>query len=174
MDIDMTDNFNIVEARSVDVNAFATGNNIPEVVKNALDGHIVTFGRVGSRETCNPAPVDTDEDWLILVKGGCADIADKLHRAGFKEEGDPDFYEGLEEGGFISWRLGDLNIIVTHNFEFYNKFLTATALAKHFNLLKKQDRIMLFQGVLYGRHPNHVKLMGSYHKRFANEQLDVA
>ncbi|MEM0925828.1 MAG: hypothetical protein AAGJ83_07310 [Planctomycetota bacterium] len=103
---------------------------------------------VGSRVTCDPAPADTDEDWLICTRR--RDISDRLDQAGFHAEGSPEFYTGNDNGEFRSWRRGNLNLIVTPDLAFYDRFETATALAKRFNLLDKRDRIALFQAVLYG------------------------
>lgn len=102
---------------------------------------------VGSRVTCNPPPVDTDEDWLVLTFG---DVAEKMREAGFSQDGSPQFYTGNDNGGFRSWRHGDINVVTTESQEFYERFITATDLAKRFNLLAKADRIALFQAVLYG------------------------
>ncbi len=103
---------------------------------------------VGSRVTCDPAPTDTDEDWLIYADEG--ESQEKLEGQGFKLEGAPGFYTGNDNGRFRSYRHGAINAIVTPDLEFYNKFKTATELAKRFNLLEKSDRIALFQAVLYG------------------------
>ena len=102
---------------------------------------------VGSRVTCDPAPTDTDEDWLVLVREV---PVEKLQEAGFSQEGTPEFYTGNDAGGFRSWRKGEINLITTQSDEFFRLFLTATYLAKRFNLLRKQDRIALFQAILYG------------------------
>lgn len=111
----------------------------------------VTGGRlalpVGSRVTCSPPPTDTDEDWLVLTP---RDAAESLIDAGFTQDGSPQFYTGNDNGGFRSWRRGDLNIVTTQDAVFFDRFQTATALAKRFNLLVKADRIALFQAVLYG------------------------
>ncbi|MNF99067.1 hypothetical protein D3C84_819530 [compost metagenome] len=54
---------------------------------------------------------------------------------------------------FQSFTLDDLNLIVTFDPEFYRRFMAATGVAKHLNLLDKQDRVTLFQAVLYGNGP---------------------
>ena len=109
---------------------------------------------VGSRVTCNPAPVDTDRDWLVLIKPGAEKL---LPENGFSQDGSPQFYTGNDNGGFRSWRKGELNVITTPDNEFFQRFITATALAKRFNLLNKQDRIALFQAVLYGVHYSNLE-----------------
>lgn len=45
---------------------------------------------------------------------------------------------------------GDVNLIVTQDNKFYDRFMAATSVAKRLNLLDKADRIALFQAVLYG------------------------
>jgi hypothetical protein len=102
---------------------------------------------VGSRVTCNPPPVDTDEDWLALCIGNTTEL---MRSHGFKQDGSPQFYTGNDNGGFRSWRRGELNVVTTESNEFFWRFITATDLAKRFNLLAKADRIALFQAVLYG------------------------
>lgn len=104
---------------------------------------------VGSRVTCDPPPAGTDEDWLVLTRG---DPQPGLEAAGFTQDGSPEFYTGNDAGGFRSWRLGDVNVITTQDAGFHERFMTATHLARRFNLLNKADRIALFQAVLYGVH----------------------
>ncbi len=111
---------------------------------------------VGSRVTCDPAPEDTDEDFLCLVNNSMKD-GELLEAAGFSQDGLPKFYTGNDNGGFRSYRRGDTNVITTESMEFFELFMTATHLAKQFNLLKKADRIALFQGVLYGVKHNNLE-----------------
>ena len=120
---------------------------LPEAIAEALADVLANAEPVGSRVTCDPAPTDTDEDWLVLVREV---PVEKLQEAGFSQEGSPEFYTGNDAGGFRSWRKGEINLITTQSYEFFRLFLTATYLAKRFNLLRKQDRIALFQAVLYG------------------------
>lgn len=131
----------------------------PQPVVDALGPSIVAAAPVGSRVTCDPAPVDTDEDWLVQVAGNPEQA---MLAAGFTQDGSPQFYTGNDAGGFRSWRLGDLNVVTTEDRCFYELFLTATALAKRFNLLDKADRIALFQAVLYGVHVDNLAHPGDY------------
>ncbi len=125
-----------------------------------LDDLVYAAEPIGSRVTCDPAPQDTDIDWLLLIRDPTKDDAsaadllsqnayDVLKAAGFSQDGQPEFYTGTNRGEFRSWRLGDLNVVTTPDGEFYRRFITATHLAKRFNLLDKADRIALFQVVLY-------------------------
>ena len=51
---------------------------------------------------------------------------------------------------FWSYTKGDVNLIVTKNPVFFARFLAATSVSKRLNIMKKADRIALFQAVLYG------------------------
>lgn len=103
----------------------------------------------GSRYICNPPVLDTDHDYVICT----LDVA-KLNKflvdnnfvlSIAEEEG----YK-LQKDGFCCYRRGCVNLIVTENYEWYLKWTKATKLAKKLNLLKKEDRIILFKFVLYG------------------------
>jgi len=117
--------------------------------------------RTGSREICNPAPTDTDEDWLVLINP-----EDEEHFMGWFEIGNrddgahiDDMNQWWELGGshvvgreseFKSFRKGEFNIIMTSDPLFYKYFEAATSVAKKLNLLNKDDRIMLFNAVMNG------------------------
>ena len=120
----------------------------------------------GSRVTCNPPPMNTDEDYLVFVDAQYEGT--KLVKDGFQRLFELEQYlksSGWEMGGslpndmataippearFCSWTLNELNLIITCSPEFFRRHQTATGLAKRFNLLEKADRIALFQAVLYG------------------------
>jgi hypothetical protein len=108
---------------------------------------------VGSRVTCSPAPTDTDQDWLVLVSESDFDnFATDLIRQGWKVGGslipnDANYLPPSQR--FNSFTLGVDNVIATASTEFHNRFLSASATAKRLNLLSKDDRITLFQSVLY-------------------------
>lgn len=111
---------------------------------------------VGSRATCMPPPNagDVDEDWLILIKQNMLEIHLTLQDKGFKLGGsiivDEDSDKSAEvEIAFWSYTKGDLNLIVTQSNEFYCKFLKATAISTKLNIMKKENRIHLFQAILY-------------------------
>lgn len=132
----------------------------------SLAGIAASIEPVGSRVTCNPAPTDTDEDWLLLLETPECEkdatpslaIIDPFAifvKNGFVQDGDPELYDLMDTGGFTSWRRGNLNIIATFNERFYDLFKLATKLAKRFNLLSKADRKTLFQAVLYQQDVNY-------------------
>lgn len=109
---------------------------------------------VGSRVTCNPAPTDTDKDWLVLVdKAEEFKLWEWLSNSQWEIGGSlPDDMKQYinPDDVFYSFTLGVDNIIMTTSAVFHKRFLAATSIAKHLNLLSKNDRIALFQAVLYG------------------------
>ena len=108
----------------------------------------VDYHMTGSRYICNPAPMDTDEDYVVL---GTDSTEDQLYFKGFACNTDIELYKDLPM--FTAWRLGEFNVIVTQDGGFYKDFVRATKRAKELNLLDKQDRIELFQKELYGNIP---------------------
>lgn len=121
------------------------------------------FDFVGSCVSCDPAPTDTDCDILCLVKNIDVTISD-LQAIAFILDGscvlshtqrnNPDLLTdtGMSEPRQQFWSLkrGDYNLILTADPDFYDKFMLATRIATNLNLLKKDDRITLFQAILYG------------------------
>jgi hypothetical protein len=103
---------------------------------------------VGSRVTCDPPPTDTDEDWLVHSYNVQKAI-DLLSQNGFTLD-NPNLHYAPDTGAFNSWRKGNVNVILTKDYDFNRRFLAASAMAKRFNLLEKPDRVALFQAVLYG------------------------
>lgn len=105
------------------------------------------YMHTGSRYICNPPPMDTDEDYLLYGDLGLINIG--LRHAGFKMTAEQ--YAG--GSFFLTYRLGEYNILATDSEVLYERFAAATLLAKARNLLEKQDRIDLFQLILYGDIP---------------------
>src|ERR1700677_1421647 len=106
---------------------------------------------VGSRITCNPPPTGTDQDYLILVKPRLLNPLMKFLQVTEWEGGgsNPGVMNHEEDDTFESYRKGDDNLIITTSETYFDKFMVATSVAKRFNLLKKEDRIILFDAVLY-------------------------
>ena len=107
----------------------------------------------GSKVTCDPPPFGTDTDYRVSVPRGetfVRDVVSILGDEGFQWEGS-EHYQDAAASGFMSWRKGDVNFIVSSNREWLAKHVVATAPSKRLNLLEKADRIALFPAVLYGK-----------------------
>lgn len=110
---------------------------------------IATY-QVGSRVTCNPPVMHTDSDWLVFTLDWQRFI-DAATAEGFEVAGSvPGDALEQRDSQFTSLRRGDVNLVVTTDTEFLRKFIAATEVCKRLNLLRKPDRIALFQAVLYG------------------------
>ncbi len=140
---------------------------VDEGLITALRGHAFVLGvtACGSRVTCDPAPTDTDEDWLVhvyeKVGGEGMDPAEYFHRLsgelqdqGFVLEGNEDYQdeEGME---FTSFRRGEINLICTFRWQFVDRHKLATKVCKRFNLLDKGDRVALFEAIMYTADVDH-------------------
>jgi hypothetical protein len=118
---------------------------------NPFENNVLEMEYVGSRVTCNPPPTDTDEDILILT-----DNMPTIQRA-LKKDG----WDGTEmyisddgtstTGDFYSMRKGEINLIITQEKEFYDKFTLASFVCKTLNVMAKKDRITVFQAILYSK-----------------------
>lgn len=129
----------------------------PSLAYFVSEGIIQKFEPVGSRVTCNPPPTDTDEDFLVFAPFYGRFIATVMNTYGFEMGGseivDHDLIEPSQNSdfGFCSLKLGDMNLIVTSNPKFYDRFLAASSVAKRLNVLNKADRIALFDAVIHGK-----------------------
>lgn len=110
------------------------------------------FALIGSRATCNPPPVGTDTDYLVLFDDvGMHWFLSYLAGSHLRLDKPGEHYD-VNESDFNSWRgQGNINIITTKSNEFYDRFMMATEIAKRLNLLERRDRVMLFQAILYGK-----------------------
>ncbi len=109
----------------------------------------------GSRVTCDPAPTDTDADYLVLIPVGqriALDLVAKLCGAGWHWDGSEHYQKAVSDG-FMSWKRGHVNLIITSNRHFWERHQLATAVCKKLNLMHKPDRIVLFQALLYDKGP---------------------
>lgn len=108
----------------------------------------------GSRVICDPPVMDTDEDYLILVTDGNIEIIYDLLEQDEYIMGGSQF----DESKFSSWKNKDgINILLTHDKDYFDKFSKATSLAKALNLKEKSDRITLFEAVVSDSWPGEKK-----------------
>ncbi len=128
----------------------------PDELQNALNKLRIKFAAVitpcGSRVTCNPPPTDTDEDYLVLVprdERTAAAIVSHLCNEGWDWDGSEHYQSAID--GFMSWKRGAVNLIITSNQHFWERHGLATAVCAKLNLMNKRDRITLFQAILYDK-----------------------
>ena len=106
----------------------------------------------GSRITCAPIPEGSDWDFLVEVPGEAelSQAVSAISDAEFIWEGS-EHYQKIAAEGFMSFRsVENINLIVTANSAFAIRHRAATILCTRLNVLNKQDRIAIFQAVLYG------------------------
>jgi len=106
---------------------------------------VLAWFATGSSVICDPPVLDTDFDYVILVPLGSYEVDNLLENNGFKTN-----YADYDMMEFRSWKQGQLNYIITDHIEWYEKMELATKLAKKLNLREKQQRIGLFDYVMYG------------------------
>lgn len=125
-----------------------------ETVLSRLQYLQCVVGMCGSRVTCQPPPTNTDTDYLVEIidkprqMQAITDVVEALCSFGFDWEGSEHYQ--CAASTFMSWRRGKINLIVTADGVFAEKHRLATRLCTRLNLMNKQDRIALFQAVLYG------------------------
>lgn len=113
-----------------------------------MQARVITWAPTGSRVICRPPPLDTDEDWVLLVSDVAAFGMEALLEGW---SGSPVALDAAKyPHGFASYRKGELNLIVTAGEDFFQRFIAATSVAQRLNLHSKEDRVALFQAVLYG------------------------
>ena len=118
--------------------------SIPMEVAATLGPHFQT----GSRATCVPAPMDTDDDWVFVYS---TTANDAILNAGGSPSYEAEGKRYNNSSVHQCYKLGDLNLIAVHNEASYECWYHATRIAKKLNLLEKSQRVMLFQLLTEGR-----------------------
>lgn len=108
--------------------------------------------QTGSSVICNPPVTDTDIDYVIYTNEEIK-LDTFLKCEGFTKSCAEEEEYDLENEGFSCYRLNNINLIITTNREWYNKWVLATKVAKNLNLKVKADRVMLFKAILYDEAP---------------------
>jgi hypothetical protein len=137
----------------------------------------------GSQTTNNPPPGLgissthphhlSDWDYLVQVRPACSEyekriamehLVELLARDGWTWEGADHYREAALEltvkWGFMSWRKDRVNLIVVGHDEFALKHRLATRLCTKLNLPDRDDRVAVFQAIVYGECDVHVSSSG--------------
>lgn len=108
----------------------------------------------GSRYICNPPVTNTDDDYVLFVediKAAYLELLDTnwtiggANNASYTVEDVDNWFSAKKH---INGEV--VNYIVVSDQDQFSKWVTATELAKKLNLLKKEDRIALFEVVVKG------------------------
>ena len=98
----------------------------------------------GSRVTCSPPPIDTDQDYVAFMdRARLGDIHGALLLDGWDLLGS-EVCACLSDDWF-SYRKGDDNLILIWSQPLYDCFLASSRIARALNLREKTDRVILFQ-----------------------------
>lgn len=124
--------------------------------------HVKDFALIGS---ASYLPNASDVDFAVLIDdfecGGAVNYATKMVNDGWGNCGE---YDGVG-GIWAAVRRENLNLMVTHDPEFFANYKTAMEVCKALNLQHKQDRIAVCQIVRDGKKASevmtHAKLYGS-------------
>lgn len=127
-----------------------------DIIKEVSNKALKVY-QCGSRVTCNPPPMDTDADYLVLVKDidSFSELCDFLLKNDFYQGGSCIADEAntlLEHERFTSFSNAvKINFIITLSNIFYDRFVLATNVCKSINEMRKPCRITIFQAILYGK-----------------------
>jgi hypothetical protein len=93
-------------------------------------------------------PTANDVDFLLLIGGSESptDYVERLEADGWEQCGE---YEG-DESIWNATRLGNLNLLVTNNRQFYDGFKRALEVCKALRLTSRDDRVAVHQIVRDG------------------------
>lgn len=134
------------------LNELAEARKILAVIKD-LPG-VLIWEFVGSRITCDPAPTDTDCDVLVFTSDMPGIVAYLEGNRGWtdcKIEYEANGIEVHSDEPFCSYRQDELNLIITDDYSWFQRFMTATELCRMLNVMNKEHRIILFTVVRRGK-----------------------
>lgn len=125
-----------IDVKAVTAEAEALLRGMPEVLKFHLIGSAMYM----------PEPRDVDFVVLIDAAHNAVDFTTDLHH---EEWGICGEYEG-EEGIWAAIRKGPINLIVTHDAPFYEKYVVGMEVCKALKLEHREDRVAVCQIVRDG------------------------
>lgn len=119
---------------------------------------VVGWFASGSRAICDPAPLDTDEDFVIFTMNPKG-LRIQLEALGYTYSNkDVEKYKLSKTDPFAMYNQfdayrhpeNDHNLIVLSKEQDYTRWKVATLVAKELNLTDKKERIMLFRAIRSG------------------------
>jgi hypothetical protein len=125
------------------------------VYEEVTKGTFLEAARTGSRYICNPPVLDTDDDYIVLVDNLEQSLEKFLYKEGWRRSGSEGYSTDGEWESIKKTIDGTVvNLIMTDNENYFNRFVHATETAKKLNLREKADRIILFKAIV-DEMPNH-------------------
>lgn len=124
----------------------------------------------GSTYVCNPPVTTTDIDFMYLVYD-LEETTSYLKTQGWTMCGVNE-YTGKNISQWSAFRKGKINLLITDNSDYFDKFEAATELAKKRNLLNKRDRIRLF-GIILGEMHNKPQSLLEWPEPIATTTINV-
>lgn len=122
---------------------------IPENAWELLVANNAKIWSVGSQTIEGASTPDSDHDFLVFTWSPIPHVYSSI---GCDLEWGSEHYEP-SNGKFNSWRSNDVNFIATYDTHFCRNFLIANSVAQKLGLKSRDDRVALFQAVLYRNAP---------------------
>ena len=110
--------------------------DVPYELKSVVQDSFST----GSRIICNPPPMDTDLDVVVLVDSSAAVV--DLEALGYVVDSSCSEYE---DTATVPMRKGHVNLIVMWDKETFVRWRLATDVARELNLIDRNDRLACFR-----------------------------
>lgn len=102
------------------------------------------FIPTGSREICDPPPMDTDYDIVCLVESLSSIYDNNPVLLSWSMNSNIEVYD-IEDASFIAFRKGEINLILVDDPVFFKKWKIATDIARHNPVFYEKDiRIAMF------------------------------
>lgn len=102
------------------------------------------YAPTGSRVICDPAPTDTDDDWLVYAPEDRVPKAIRwLEQQGAAHNENQEHYP---DG--ISLRQGDINVLLMWDYDTFYRWVAATHYAAKLNVTEKLDRKRMFMALV--------------------------
>ncbi len=111
--------------------------NLGQYTNEVLDKYRLKDHPTGSNYICDPPVLNTDIDWVVLVR---SNPVPELEELGWELCGEDMGYDD-GQADFDAIRRQNINLILVYEGEEFNRWVDATESAKKLNLTNKQDRI---------------------------------
>lgn len=124
----------------MEVNGFKVPECLLQLFKNTTNVFLEDryVYPIGSKFTCNPPVLNTDEDWMVFLPDGYD--TQEFERLGWSH-----CLNGYIDGDFTAMRLGSINAVITKHRDIFENGIKGAKICTKLNLLEKEDRTYVFQ-----------------------------